>query len=64
MQPRALVVVLEQRVVAVHKGANELTVTIDERMRGGAFVTAGVVCGVNPDDSKWTSHRALGRLRL
>ena len=51
-------------VVEVAANSAELQVPLPQDLRGGAFITATVVRAVDPKQTSWLPHRAMGMARV
>lgn len=56
--------VLHSQIVEIAAGSQRLELTLPENLRGGAFVSASVVRAVDPAETSWLPHRAMGITRL
>jgi uncharacterized protein YfaS (alpha-2-macroglobulin family) len=56
--------ILNSRIVRLRENTTTLELPVDAGLRGGAFITASVVRAVEPADSTWLPHRAMGMARL
>lgn len=56
--------IITQRIVRLQENTMTLELPVDAGLRGGAFITASVVRAVEPADSTWLPHRAMGMARL
>jgi len=56
--------VLDHRFVSLTGNTAEVALPVPATLRGGAFVSATLVRGVDPAQDKWLPHRAIGLARL
>lgn len=56
--------VIDQQVLELAANSVEVDLPVDDTLRGGAFINATVIRPVDPAESTWLPHRAMGMARL